>query len=68
MTSRADRIGRAVAHWSFSSNFSFIAPASRGAGPRDAVRTMFPSAIDALVIVCSPLMKDYWFLRSEKDL
>ena len=32
--------------------------------PRDAIRTMFSSAIDALVIGRFLLMKDYWLLRS----
>jgi carbamoyltransferase len=32
--------------------------------PRDAVRTVFSSAIDALVIGRFLLMKDYWLLRS----
>ncbi len=32
--------------------------------PRDAVRTMYSSAIDALVIGRFLLMKDYWLLRS----
>jgi carbamoyltransferase len=32
--------------------------------PRDAVRTMFSSAIDALVIGRFLLMKDHWLLRS----
>jgi carbamoyltransferase len=32
--------------------------------PRDAVRSMFSSAIDALVIGRFLLMKDYWMLRS----
>jgi carbamoyltransferase len=35
--------------------------------PRDAVRTMFSSAIDALVIGRFLLMKDYWLLRSGAD-
>ena len=33
--------------------------------PRDAVRTVYSSAIDALVIGRFLLMKDYWLLRSE---
>ena len=33
--------------------------------PRDAVRTMFSSAIDALVIGRFLLMKDYWLLRGQ---
>jgi carbamoyltransferase len=33
--------------------------------PRDAVRTMYSSAIDALVIGRFLLMKDYWLLRSQ---
>ena len=36
--------------------------------PRDAVRTMFSSAIDALVIGRFLLMKDYWLLRSGTNL
>jgi predicted NodU family carbamoyl transferase len=35
--------------------------------PRDAVRTVFSSAIDALVIGRFLLMKDYWLLRSGAD-
>ncbi len=35
--------------------------------PRDAVRTVFSSAIDALVIGRFLLMKDYWLLRSTAD-
>jgi carbamoyltransferase len=35
--------------------------------PRDAVRTVFSSAIDALVIGRFLLMKDYWLLRSTVD-
>ncbi len=35
--------------------------------PRDAVRTVFSSAIDALVIGRFLLMKDYWLLRSGGD-
>jgi len=35
--------------------------------PRDAVRTMFSSAIDAMVIGRFLLMKDYWLLRSGTD-
>lgn len=35
--------------------------------PRDAVRAMFSSAIDALVIGRFLLMKDYWLLRSETE-
>jgi carbamoyltransferase len=35
--------------------------------PRDAVRTMFSSAIDALVIGRFVLMKDYWLLRSHAN-
>lgn len=35
--------------------------------PRDAVRTMFSSAVDALVIGRFLLMKDYWLLRSGSD-
>ncbi|MGH9409030.1 MAG: carbamoyltransferase C-terminal domain-containing protein [Vicinamibacterales bacterium] len=34
------------------------------AGPRDAVRLMFSSAVDALVIGRFLLMKDHWLLRS----
>ena len=33
--------------------------------PRDAIRTMFSSAIDALVIGRFLLMKDYWLLRHQ---
>jgi carbamoyltransferase len=33
--------------------------------PRDAVRTVYSSAIDALVISGFILMKDYWLLRAE---
>jgi carbamoyltransferase len=33
--------------------------------PRDAVRTMYSSAIDALVLGRFLLMKDYWLLRSQ---
>ena len=33
--------------------------------PRDAVRTVYSSAIDALVIGRFVLMKDYWLLRSD---
>jgi carbamoyltransferase len=33
--------------------------------PRDAVRTVYASAIDALVIGGFVLMKDYWLLRAE---
>jgi carbamoyltransferase len=33
--------------------------------PRDAVRTVYSSAIDALVIGRFLLMKDYWLLRSD---
>jgi carbamoyltransferase len=33
--------------------------------PRDAVRTVYSSAIDALVMGRFLLMKDYWLLRSE---
>lgn len=33
--------------------------------PRDAVRTMYSSALDALVIGRFLLMKDYWLLRSQ---
>jgi len=33
--------------------------------PRDAVRTVFSSAIDALVIGRFLLMKDYWLLRTQ---
>jgi len=35
--------------------------------PRDAVRTMFSSAIDALVIGRFLLMKDYWLLRNDAE-
>jgi carbamoyltransferase len=35
--------------------------------PRDAVRTMYSSAIDALVIGRFLLMKDYWLLRSQEQ-
>ncbi|HXT70286.1 MAG TPA: carbamoyltransferase C-terminal domain-containing protein [Vicinamibacterales bacterium] len=34
--------------------------------PRDAVRTMYSSAIDALVLGRFLLMKDYWLLRSQE--
>lgn len=34
--------------------------------PRDAVRTVYSSAIDALVIGRFLLMKDYWLLRSQE--
>jgi carbamoyltransferase len=34
--------------------------------PRDAVRTVFSSAIDALVIGRFLLMKDYWLLRTQE--
>jgi hypothetical protein len=33
--------------------------------PRDAVRTVYSSAIDALIIGRFVLMKDYWLLRSD---
>jgi carbamoyltransferase len=33
--------------------------------PRDAVRTAYSSAIDALIIGRFVLMKDYWLLRSD---
>jgi carbamoyltransferase len=33
--------------------------------PRDAVRTVYSSAVDALVIGRFLLMKDYWLLRSQ---
>ena len=35
--------------------------------PRDAVETMYSSAIDALVIGRFVLMKDYWLLRNNVD-
>jgi carbamoyltransferase len=35
--------------------------------PRDAIRTTFSSAIDAIVIGRFLLMKDYWLLRSGTD-
>jgi carbamoyltransferase len=35
---------------------------------RDAIRTTFSSAIDALVLGRFLLMKDYWLLRSDADL
>lgn len=35
--------------------------------PRDAIRTMYASAIDALVIGRFLLMKDYWLLRSDTE-
>jgi len=35
--------------------------------PRDAVRTFFASATDALVIGRFLLMKDYWLLRNNVD-
>jgi carbamoyltransferase len=35
--------------------------------PRDAIRTMFSSAMDALVIGRFLLMKDYWQLRSDAE-
>ena len=35
--------------------------------PRDAVRTIYSSAIDALIIGRFLLMKDYWLLRSDAD-
>jgi predicted NodU family carbamoyl transferase len=35
--------------------------------PRDAVRTVFSSATDALVIGRFLLMKDYWLLRDNRD-
>jgi carbamoyltransferase len=35
--------------------------------PRDAIRTMYSAAIDALVIGRFLLMKDYWLLRSGAD-
>ena len=35
--------------------------------PRDAVRTVFSSAIDALVLGQFVLMKDYWLLRNNAD-
>ena len=35
--------------------------------PRDGVRTMYSSAIDALVIGRFLLMKDYWLLRSQEQ-
>jgi len=34
--------------------------------PRDAVRTVFSSAVDALVIGRFLLMKDYWLLRTQE--
>jgi carbamoyltransferase len=36
--------------------------------PRDAIRAMYASAVDALVIGRFLLMKDYWLLRSGTDL
>ena len=36
--------------------------------PRDAIRTMFSSAVDALVIGRFLLMKDHWLLTSGADL
>ncbi|HKW01028.1 MAG TPA: carbamoyltransferase C-terminal domain-containing protein [Vicinamibacterales bacterium] len=35
--------------------------------PRDAVRTVYSSAIDALVLGRFVLMKDYWLLRNNAD-
>jgi carbamoyltransferase len=35
--------------------------------PRDAVRIMYSSAIDALIIGRFILMKDYWLLRTDVD-
>jgi carbamoyltransferase len=35
--------------------------------PRDAVKTVYSSAIDALIIGRFVLMKDYWLLRSHAD-
>ena len=35
--------------------------------PRDAVRTLYSSAVDALIIGRFILMKDYWYLRSHAD-
>ncbi|HEX3702170.1 MAG TPA: carbamoyltransferase C-terminal domain-containing protein [Vicinamibacterales bacterium] len=35
--------------------------------PRDAIRTVFSSAIDALVVGRFLLMKDYWLLRSSAE-
>ncbi len=36
--------------------------------PRDAIRTTFSSAIDALVMGRFLMMKDYWLLRSDTDV
>ncbi len=35
--------------------------------PRDAVRTVYSSAIDALIVGRFVLMKDYWLLRNNAD-
>ena len=35
--------------------------------PRDAVRTVYSSPIDALIIGRFVLMKDYWLLRNHAD-
>jgi carbamoyltransferase len=35
--------------------------------PRDAVRTVFSSAIDAVILGRFVLMKDYWLLRNNAD-
>ena len=35
--------------------------------PRDAVKTMYSSPIDALIIGRFVLMKDYWLLRNHAD-
>jgi carbamoyltransferase len=35
--------------------------------PRDAVRTVYSSAIDALILGRFVLMKDYWLLRNNAD-
>jgi len=37
----------------------------RACTPRDAIRTTFSSAVDALVIGRFLVMKDYWLLRSD---
>src|SRR5581483_6494383 len=36
--------------------------------PRDAVRTVYSAAIDALIIGRFVLMKDYWLLRTDADV
>lgn len=48
-------------------NLNLVGPGEPTAcSPRDAVRTFYSSAIDALVIGRFLLMKDYWLLRSDQ--